>query len=88
MRIGEAKNPGPRKKATFREGDLDSRLLQSSITLFYEDRLWEAFLTWCSRCLSDPFLVFSLCPALAAMALRAYGNFSYSTGKLYTIIAA
>ncbi|CAE7812321.1 unnamed protein product, partial [Symbiodinium sp. KB8] len=57
------------------------------------ERLWEDFESWCRRRLSDSCLVFSLCPVLAAMALRAYGNFCFSAGKTlsgfrHTIIAA
>ena len=80
-RIGEAAHPGPRRPAVQREGDLDSRPVQSSATLAYEAKLWEDFVSWCSSCLSDCLLVFSLCPVLAAMALRAYGNFCFSAGK-------
>ena len=80
-RIGEAKNPGPRRRAPLRHGDLESRLLQAATTLLYEEQLWEVCLSWCFVFLSDPRLLFSLCPPFAAMALRAYGNFCYTAGK-------
>eukprot|EP00439_Symbiodinium_sp_Y106_P067917 s4869_g11.t1 len=57
-RIGETRNPGPRRKVTFREADLESRPLQSAATLIYEDRLWLAFIAWCSTALSDAPLLF------------------------------
>ena len=92
-RIGEAAHPGPRRARQRREGDLQSRLLQSSATLAYEAQLWEDFVGWCSSRLSDCLLVFSLCPVLAAMALRAYGNHCFGAGGTlsgfrHTIIAA
>ncbi|CAE7507505.1 unnamed protein product [Symbiodinium necroappetens] len=92
-RIGEAKNPGPRRGPRARVGDLESRPLQTAATLRYEDRLWEDFVTWSSSCLSDPCLVFSLVPAFCAMALRAYSNDCFGRGKTlssfrHTIIAA
>ncbi|CAE7810168.1 unnamed protein product, partial [Symbiodinium sp. KB8] len=92
-RIGEASHPGPRGPRKPRAGDLESRPVQSSTTLVYEERLWEDFVSWCRRRLSDSCLVFSLCPVLAAMALRAYGNCCFSAGKTlsgfrHTIIAA
>ena len=91
-RIGEALNPGPRRPRPCREGDLEARPLQSNVTLAYEARLWEKFLQWCASALSDSLLVFSLCPVLAAMALRAYGNHCFSCGETlssfrHTIIA-
>ena len=76
-RIGEASTPGPRLARRHRDGDLESRPIQSSTTLVYEARLWDDFLAWCASRLSDSLLVFSLCPVLVAMALRAYGNFCF-----------
>ena len=92
-RIGEASLPGPRKRIGPRLGSLEAHPLQTAVTLKYEEKLWEAFLNWCLSYLSDPCLVFSLCPVLAAMALRAYGNLCYSSGRTlssfrHSIIAA
>ena len=91
-RVGEAKNPGPRHRRPQRLGDLESRPLQTAATLYYEQQLWESFVSWCSVSLSDPCLLFSLFPAFAAMALRAYGNFCFTAGRTlssfrHTIIA-
>ena len=58
-RIGEASHPGPRGPRKPRAGDLESRPVQSSTTLVYEERLWEDFVSWCRRRLSDSCLVFS-----------------------------
>eukprot|EP00439_Symbiodinium_sp_Y106_P042431 s1427_g5.t1 len=92
-RIGEASKPGPRRARRHREGDLESRPIQSSTTLIYEARLWDDFLAWCASRLSDSLLVLSLCPVLVAMALRAYGNHCFSSGRTlsgfrHTIVAA
>ena len=66
--------------------------MQSFLTLAYEAKLWERFLSWCNTSLSDSLLVFSLCPILAAMALRSFGNHCFSAGETlsgyrHTIIA-
>ena len=91
-RIGEAKNPGPRRVLRGREGSLSARPLQTTTTLHYEARLWEEFLKWCSSSVSDPSSCFSLCPLLAAMALRAFGDWCFTAGHTlssyrHTIIA-
>ena len=91
-RIGEALHPGPRRARAPREGDLEARPVQSFLTLAYEAKLWERFLSWCNTSLSDSLLVFSLCPILAAMALRSFGNHCFSAGETlsgyrHTIIA-
>ena len=67
--------------------------MQSAATLSFEAKLWDEFQVWCAACLSDSLSVFSLCPVLAAMALRAYGNHCFAAGKTlsgfrHTIIAA
>eukprot|EP00439_Symbiodinium_sp_Y106_P044345 s5974_g5.t1 len=66
--------------------------LQTTTTLHYEARLWEEFLKWCSSSVSDPSSCFSLCPLLAAMALRAFGDWCFTAGHTlssyrHTIIA-
>ena len=66
--------------------------MQSAATLSFEAKLWDEFQVWCAACLSDSLSVFSLCPVLAAMALRAYGNHCAAgktlSGCRHTIIAA
>ena len=84
-RIGEAKNPGPRHpipktRAAQRAGDLESAPAHArnlGITA------WESFLSWARLSLSfDPLPSLFLCPALLAMALRAYGNHLYVARQL------
>ncbi|CAE7600178.1 unnamed protein product, partial [Symbiodinium necroappetens] len=93
-RVGEAKNPGPRRRSTRPVGDLESRPLQSQTSLFLGDSAWRAFLSWVSGRLSvDPVSLFVACPILAAMALRAYGNHLFSSGGTkhtfrYTLVGA
>ncbi|CAE7891767.1 unnamed protein product, partial [Symbiodinium necroappetens] len=81
MRIGEAKNPGPRHRLHARDGDLLTRPLQTQTTLVYESKLWDDFVGWCSSVVSDPQSCFSLFPLFAAMALRAYGDWCFTTGR-------
>ena len=93
-RVGEAKNPGPRRRASTRTGDLESRPLQSGASLFLGSSAWAAFLRWVSPSLSvDPVGLFVVCPLLAAMALRAYGNELFQAGGSkhtfrYTLVGA
>ena len=92
-RVGEATHPGPRRGRIPRAGDLEARPVQSAATLSFEAKLWDEFQVWCAACLSDSLSVFFLCPVLAAMALRAYGNHCFAAGKTlsgfrHTIIAA
>ena len=93
-RVGEAKNPGPRRRASRRTGDLESRPLQSATSLFLGSSAWASFLRWVSPSLSvDPLSVFVACPLLAAMALRAYGNELFQAGGSkhtfrYTLVGA
>ena len=93
-RVGEAKNPGPRRPRPPRFGDLEGQPLQSNASLFLGTSAWQSFLAWVGRFLScDPVSLFVSCPILAAMALRAYGNELYSTGGSkhsfrYTLVGA
>ena len=97
-RVGEAKNPGPRRPRGRplqpRCGDLESRPLQSDSSLRLGAWAWDTFLRWVSPSLSVPPLpLFGLCPVLAAMALRAYGNHLFSAGGSkhtfrYTLVGA
>ncbi|CAE7384983.1 unnamed protein product [Symbiodinium sp. KB8] len=93
-RVGEAKNPGPRRRSARPCGDLESRPLQSQSSLFLGDSAWNSFVYWVSCRLSvDPVSVFVACPILAAMALRAYGNHLFSSGGSkhtfrYTLVGA
>ncbi|CAE7225139.1 unnamed protein product [Symbiodinium sp. CCMP2592] len=93
-RVGEAKNPGPRRRSVRPPGDLESQPLQSQTSLFLGDSAWRSFLSWVSCHLSvDPVSLFVCCPILAAMALRAYGNHLYCSGGSkhsfrYTLVGA
>ena len=98
-RVGEAKNPGPRRRIgrprdPVLDGDLESQPLQSASSLFLGTSAWTSFLTWVSLSLSvDPLDLFASCPVLAAMALRAYGNHLYCSGGTkhtfrYTLVGA
>ncbi|CAE7208910.1 unnamed protein product [Symbiodinium sp. CCMP2592] len=82
-RLGEASHPGPRRPLRPRDSTLglEDRPLQSANALELGRRGWERFLLWVEPSLSEPCLVvFARCPALLAMALRAYGNWLYKSG--------
>ena len=98
-RVGEAKNPGPRRRGNrhrnlVADGDLESQPLQSASSLYLGTSAWTSFLSWVSLSLSvNPLDLFASCPVLAAMALRAYGNHLYCSGGTkhafrYTLVGA
>ncbi|CAE7801360.1 unnamed protein product [Symbiodinium sp. CCMP2592] len=83
-RIGEASHPGPRRSNRRRDStlDLEQRPLQSEAALRLGQLGWEHFLSWVQSFLPEPCLVvFARAPALLAMALRAYGNWLFKSGK-------
>ncbi|CAE7255209.1 unnamed protein product [Symbiodinium sp. CCMP2592] len=87
-RPGEALNPGPRKpRVLSRTTGLESRPLLGQQTLGLGEQGWSSFLSWSrSRLSVDPLDLFSRSAALLAMALRAYGNWLYSSGgSLYSL---
>ena len=87
-RPGEAANPGPRRAAARdRTFCLEFRPLLGQQSIGLGEQGWSSFLSWSSSRLSfDSLELFSRSAALLAMALRAYGNWLYSTGgSLYTL---
>ena len=91
MRIGEAKNPGPRRKAPFApQRDphmlLDTPLV-SGATRILQDRVWGQFQQWLESEFSEETRqqIF-LCAPLAVQVLRRFGLFLFQHGgKLYEL---
>ena len=80
-RIGEAKNPGPRRPK-MRSGILEEVPLVEPRALALQDRIWKDFLTWIADTLT-PGAARSVMsqPFLLALFAKEYGNFLYSSGK-------
>ena len=80
-RIGEAKNPGPRKSRQPREVDLDAFDLLEPQTILMRKRLWSDFETWVVRQMHleslDELLV---APPFLAKVLEAYGKHLFAGG--------
>lgn len=85
-RIGEAKNPGPRRWTHTGKGRdvnvlLDAKLVDRSTQLLQE-KVWQNFQSWLEALLSAEAAdqVF-LAPALGAQILKRYGLHLYESGK-------
>lgn len=83
MRIGEASNPGPRRR-TFVPQDvsmLDGVELIRPETVALGRTHWEKFCSWCKGALGDvEFERLWMVPALMGPMLAAYGRYWYSCG--------
>ena len=81
-RIGEAQNPGPRRKKAPRPGSLVDMPLQTFQTLALGSREWDSFLLWCGRFLksSDPLELFLELPLFLMHAIRHYGDLQFQKG--------
>ena len=80
-RIGEAKNPGPRRSKTERDGHIDDIELLEPQTVRIRAKLWTAFRIW----VDDNVGLGALdelveAPALLVKALEAYGKAQFSGG--------
>ena len=82
-RIGEAKNPGPKRNLRSRvPGDLEAVELVRPATLKLGIDQWSVFLQWVRDELGDDTLNSCLVvPGLLALALRAYGKVLYENGR-------
>ena len=84
LRIGEAKNPGPRGRQIFaREGRLGDIETLEPATILLRNRLWTAFLTWFEEQFPGHDLLewMSNSPELFISALVGYGHESFASGK-------
>ena len=80
LRIGEAANPGPRRRV-HRDGTLEDQPLQRPQTLALEARLLNEFLQWVRGYVNyNTEELFSLLPEFLATCLRCYGDLLYQTG--------
>ena len=81
-RIGEASNPGPRRKRDPRMGRLSDMPIQGAATLALGSREWELFLKWSSKYLPDDAVeTFLAVPLFLVHALKHYGDLQYQAGS-------
>ena len=82
LRIGEAKNPGPRVSRGPRNFSLEHTPLQQPGTIALGDRCWDAFLSWARDKIRDcdPLELFLLVPLFLAHSIRRYGDEQFRTG--------
>ena len=82
LRVGEAKNPGPRVRRVPRPEDLETRPVLGVASIALGERNWSAFMTWASSTSPqlDLWHVFTNVPVFLAHALRRYGNLQYQAG--------
>ena len=83
LRIGEAKNPGPRAPRTQgRNVLLESVPLVEPRTLALQSKIWEGFAEWLALSLSPGAIDSAMAqPHLLVLLAKEYGNFLYASGK-------
>ncbi|OLQ07204.1 FK506-binding protein 1A [Symbiodinium microadriaticum] len=80
LRVGEAANPGPPKRAP-RQGSLFDVELVGATTLRVREQIWTVFVSWLREGLSEgAVLGIFRCPPLLSLMLRDYGDVLYRTG--------
>ena len=81
LRIGEAKNPGPRMQRE-REGDLRRIHLVEAKTLALQDRAWCGFRSWVTELFSVGAVRSAMShPGLLAALLEEFGYSSFTEGR-------
>lgn len=80
-RIGEASNPGPRRRQMPRDGDIDDIQLLEPQTVKMRSKLWDAFNIWINENIGEGALEHMLeSPGLLVKTLEAYGKAQFSGG--------
>lgn len=81
LRVGEAKNPGPRVRRTPRHFSLETAPVQTSVSLALGDKCWKSFTDWAKSFLSgDPLLIFLEVPLFLVHAIRRFGDLEFMKG--------
>ena len=82
LRIGEAKNPGPRRARQPREVSLEHMPQQLAASIALGDMCWAAFFRWASESFEhvDPLQLFLSVPLFLAHAVRRYGDLLFADG--------
>ncbi len=81
LRIGEAKNPGPRGHRAARHFSLETAPVQTSASLALGDKCWKNFTEWTETFLTcNPLLIFLEVPLFLVHAVRRYGDLQFMKG--------
>ena len=82
LRVGEAKNPGPRVRRVPRRSSLEHLPLQMPGSIALGDRCWESFCQWvCAEVTSyDVLSLFLQVPLFLAHAVRRFGDLEFARG--------
>ena len=83
LRAGEAKNPGPPKRAFAVRESLHEMPLVGPATLAMESKLLGVFVDWCNSEIRDESCddVFDAAPQLLALLLKCYGDLMFQQHK-------
>ena len=82
LRVGESKNPGPRRGQAPRGFSLEFAPVQFASSILIGERCWKSFMQWvaCSVVAADPLTMFLRVPLFLAHAIRKYGDEQFATG--------
>ena len=82
LRVGEAKNPGPRVRRPPRNMSLEQFSIQLPGTILLGERCWEKFLFWCEHYVQSCNLLelFLRVPLFLAHAIRKFGDNEFQRG--------
>ena len=81
LRVGEAKNPGPRGRRPARHFSLETAPVQTSASIALCDKCWTNFTDWASGFLTtDPLLIFLEVPLFLVHAVRRFGDIEFMRG--------
>lgn len=83
LRIGEAKNPGPRGARPERGFSLEERPIQTFASIALGEKRWTVFLRWAARSLgseAEALDLFVRVPLMLAHAVRRFGDLEFSSG--------
>ena len=80
-RVGEAKNPGPRRRQVAREGAIDDIQLLEPQTVRIRAKLWTAFNAWVDENVGEGALENMVeAPYVLVKTLESYGKAQYAAG--------
>ena len=83
LRIGEAKNPGPRRPRAPRFGTLEDMPQQLGASVALGEKCWRAFYEWAEHEIGgdiEPLKLFLMVPLFLAYAIRKFGDLLFTSG--------
>ena len=82
LRVGESKNPGPRRSRAPRGFSLEFAPVQFASSILIGEKCWQKFMSWVRESITtvDPLALFLRVPLFMAHTIRRYGDDQFSTG--------